>query len=194
MLDQKLLDRPIFTVKLDKGDSGGFYTFGHVNTGVLPRGVDIWTTYVNATNGWWEFDSRAIMIGKKELPRPAGNTAIADTGTTLILLDDATVYSVYSTVRGAVLDHTAGGWILPSDANPPDIYFACGDRYFGIPGEDLKFSSAANKGYMYGAIQSRGSNKQDIFGDVFLKRVYAVFDARANSPRIGFGQRDFYHA
>jgi len=194
MLNQKLLDRPIFTVKLDKGDSGGFYTFGHVNGGVLPPNVDMWTTYVDPSNGWWEFESRAIMIGKREFPRPPGNTAIADTGTTLILLDDNIVYSIYSAIRGAVLNHAAGGWIIPSSATCPDIYFACGDRYFGIPGDDLKFSPASAKGYMFGAVQSRGSNKQDIFGDVFLKRVYALFDARPGTPRIGFGQRDFYQA
>ncbi|KZO95222.1 acid protease [Calocera viscosa TUFC12733] len=192
MLNQKLLDRPIFTVKLDKGDSGGFYTFGHVNGGVLPPGVDIWTTYVDSSNGWWEFESRAIMIGKHEFPRPQGNTAIADTGTTLILLDDDAVSAIYSAVRGAVLNHAAGGWILPSSATVPDLYFACGDRYFGIPGDDLKFSTCSSKGYMFGAVQSRGSNQQDIFGDVFLKRVYALFDARPGTPRIGFGQRDFY--
>jgi len=191
MITQGLLDRPIFTVKLDKGDSAGFYTFGFVHPNVLPPKVDIWQTYVTPKNGYWEFDSRGIYIGGKEFPRPPGNTAIADTGTTLILLDDNTVSIIYSHIRGAMLNHAAGGYILPSDSEPPDIYFACGDRYFGIPGVDLKFSPA-QKGYSYGAIQSRGGNKQDIFGDVFLKRVYALFDARPGSPRIGFGQRDFY--
>ncbi|KZO98819.1 acid protease [Calocera viscosa TUFC12733] len=191
MIGQKLLDRPIFTVKLDKGDSAGFFTFGHVDGNVLRQGVDIWETYVIPDNGWWEFESRGIMIGKKEFPRPPGNTAIADTGTTLILIDDAMVHQLYSQIRGATLSHEDGGYILPSDSQPPDVYFACGNRYFGIPGSDLMFAPCGRKGYKFGAIQSRGGNKQDILGDVFLKRVYAVFDAGKGGPKIGFGQRDF---
>ncbi|KZT62028.1 acid protease [Calocera cornea HHB12733] len=191
MISQKLLDRPLFTVKLDKGDSAGFFTFGHVDGNVLRPGCDIWETYVIPDNGWWEFESRGIMIGKKEYPRPPGNTAIADTGTTLILLDDGAVHQIYSQIRGATLDHSEGGYVLPSDSHPPDIYFAAGDRYFGIPGTDLMFAPCGRKGYSFGAVQSRGGNKQDILGDVFLKRVYAVFDARDGKPRIGFGQRDF---
>ncbi|EJU04172.1 acid protease [Dacryopinax primogenitus] len=194
MIDQHLLDRPLFTVKLDKGDSAGFFTFGHVDGNVLRPGVDIWETYVIADNGWWEFESRGIMIGKKEYPRPPGNTAIADTGTTLILIDDQAVQRIYSQIRGATLDHQEGGYILPSDSQPPEIYFACGDRYFGISGQDLMFAPCNRKGYSFGPIQSRGSNKQDILGDVFLKRVYAVFDARKPRPRIGFGQTDFTHS
>ena len=98
------------------------------------------------------------------------------------------------------------GWILPAASRPSNISFAVGKTFYTISGEDLKFADAGH-GMSFGAIQSRGQNKQDIFGDVnrcrltllfvllsatvqvFLKRVYAVFDQTPGHPRLGLGQR-----
>ena len=69
---------------------------------------------------------------------------------------------------GAKLDNSAGGYVLPTDATPPDLSFAVGTdgTFFTIPGEDLKFADAGN-GMSFGAVQSRGSGiQQDILGDV----------------------------
>lgn len=104
------------------------------------------------------------------------------------------------------MDNT--GWLLPTSSRPDNVSFAVGQSFFTISGEDLKFADAG-KGMSFGAIQSRGQNKQDIFGDVrayldiilifpdclrsiikvFLKRVYAVFDQTPGHPRLGLGQR-----
>jgi hypothetical protein len=190
MIDQGLIQQPIFTVKLDKGDSSGFYTFGYIDETVLPEGTDIVYSDVDSSYGFWEFPSPSIQIGTQTESRGTGNTAIADTGTTLILLSDQAVQDIYNTISGAKLDNSAGGYVLPTDSTPPNISFAVGtaDNIFTIAGEDLKFADAGN-GMSFGAIQSRGQNPQDILGDVCLKRVYAVFDQTPNNPRIGFGQR-----
>jgi len=81
----------------------------------------------------------------------------------LILLDDAALDEIYGSVRGARMDRT--GWILPTSSRPTSISFAVGRTFYKISGEDLKFADAGN-GMSFGAIQSRGQNKQDIFGDV----------------------------
>ncbi|GAB1526183.1 hypothetical protein RhiTH_009349 [Rhizoctonia solani] len=103
-------------------------------------------------------------------------------------MDDRTVENLYSQIPGAKLDRTLGGYIFPTDACVPKLAFSIGKWLFTIPSEDLAFSDAGD-GMSYGAIQSRGQNKQDILGDVFLKHVYVVFDQGMN-PKVGVAQRD----
>lgn len=89
------------------------------------------------------------------------------------------------------MSEQAGGWVIPGDASDiPDISFAVGnsDTFFTISGQDLMFADNGD-GTVFGAIQSRGDIDQDILGDVFLKRVFAVFDQTPGQPRIGFSQR-----
>ncbi|KAF8322271.1 acid protease [Clavulina sp. PMI_390] len=187
LIEQQLVQSPIFTVSLDKyGDQESFYTFGYIDNTVLPKGNQIGYVDIDSHNGFWEFPSSQIRIGNRTVQRPKGNTAIADTGTTLILLDDNAVDEIYGRIKGARMDRS--GWILPKNSKPPNMAFAVGRNFYTISGEDLKFADAG-KGMSFGSIQSRGQNKQDIFGDVFLKRVYAVFDQTPGHPRLGLGQR-----
>jgi aspergillopepsin I len=41
----------------------------------------------------------------------------------------------------------------------------------------------------FGGIQSNSGIGFSIFGDIFLKSQYVVFDQTTGSPRIGFGQQ-----
>jgi len=187
MIEEGLISQPLFTVKLDKDDSNGFYTFGYIDTSVTSNSIQY--TAVDSSNGFWEFSSATLKIGNSTHSRASGNTAIADTGTTLILLDDASVSAIYSSISGANLDSTQGGYIFPTSAaaSLPDLSFAVGEYMYTIPGADLAFADAGN-GMSFGSVQSRGQNPQDILGDVFLKRVYVVFE-QGDSPRIGVAQR-----
>jgi len=189
---ENLLIKPIFTVKLDKDDSNGFYTFGDIapdaHTGV--KSADIKYEPVITTHGFWEFVSPTIRVGDTVAKREQGNTAIADTGTTILMLSDAACQLVYSQIPGALLSADAGGWILPSNSTPPHISFGFGPDglEYAISGDDLKYQDLQD-GTHFGAIQSRGQTAYDILGDVFLRRVYAVFDQTPGQPKIGFVQR-----
>ncbi|KAF8599179.1 acid protease [Ceratobasidium sp. AG-I] len=185
MIEQGLVKDPIFTVKLDKHDSRGFYTFGYIDETVHSSKL-YWQPLIKDSS-WWEVPSAYIKVGSDILDRGHHNTAIIDTGTTLILLDDATVERLYSKIHGARLDHNQGGYIFPTDAHIPSLAFSVGHWLFTVPSGDLAFSDAGN-GMSYGAVQSRGQNAQDILGDVFLKHVYVVFDQSEN-PRVGVAQR-----
>ena len=84
LIEQQLIHYPIFTVSLDKyGDQESFYTFGYIDHTVLPSGNRISYVDVDSTNGFWEFPSSQMKIGRKVVRRRPGNTAIADTGTTV---------------------------------------------------------------------------------------------------------------
>ncbi|KAF8319645.1 acid protease [Clavulina sp. PMI_390] len=190
MINGKLLSKPIFTAKLDKGDSEGFYTFGYIDESVTTNPITYAT--IDPSNGFWEFSSPTFTIGGKVHKRAlSNNTAIADTGTTLILVDDAACKAIYGSIPGAKLDRSQGGWVIPKTVDPsslPDIGFSVEGTTYTIPGSDLIFA-AGSHGTYFGSIQSRGQNPQDILGDVFLKRVYAIFDQTTGAPRIGFAQR-----
>lgn len=134
------------------------------------------------------FDSASASINGKAVKR-SGNTAIADTGTTLALIDDATLEQIYAAIPGAKSTQQQG-WVFPKDTptkSLPTVSFAVGDKLFEIQKEDLAFQDLGD-GTVYGGIQSRGDQQDfDILGDVFLRGIYAIFDQ--GNTRFGAVQR-----
>ena len=156
----------------DKGES--FYTFGYIDQNTL-GGQTPYYTPIDNSKGFWMFDSTSAVVAGQTIQR-SGNTAIADTGTTLCLIDDSTCQAIYNAIPGGKYDSTQQGYIFPS-ANTADqlpvVSFDVGGQQFPVQKEDLGFADAGN-GMVYGGIQSRGNNPFDILGDVFLKSIYAV--------------------
>jgi len=129
------------------------------------------------------------VLNGETIQRPPGNTAIADTGTTLALLDDALCEKIYSIIPGAVFDKAHQGWVLPLGTKVtdlPTLALAVGDKVFEVQKEDFGFAKCGG-GMQYGGIQSRGKSEFDILGDTWLKGVYAVFDQ--GRKRFGVVQR-----
>jgi len=160
----------------DKGDS--FYTFGYIDQDtVTASGQQIAYTPIDNSQGFWMFDSASATVNGKTIAQ-TGNTAIADTGTTLALVSDATCKAIYAQIPNSTYDSTQQGYIFPSSTTAdqlPVVTFAVGNTQFTINKEDLAFADAGN-GNVYGGIQSRGTMTFDILGDVFLKSIYAIFD------------------
>ncbi|EPS33343.1 Aspergillopepsin-1 [Penicillium oxalicum] len=190
----------LFTAKLgswrdadepDKGES--FYTFGFIDQDtVTASGEDIYYTPVDNSQGFWMFDSSSATVNGQSISR-AGNKAIADTGTTLALVDDSTCKAIYDAIEGAFYDSESQGYIYPTNTaldKLPVVSFAVGDKQFVVQKEDLGFAEAKS-GYVYGGIQSRGSMDMDILGDTFLKGIYAIFDV--GNTRFGAVQRKELH-
>jgi hypothetical protein len=178
----------LFTAKLgswrdanepDKGES--FYTFGYIDQAtVTASGQQISYTPVDNSQGFWMFDSASATVNGKSVAQ-SGNTAIADTGTTLALVSDDVCQAIYDAIPGATYDQTQQGWTYPTATTAdalPVVTFAVGDKQFAVQKEDLGFADAGN-GMVYGGIQSRGSMTFDILGDTFLKGIYAVSDLRS---------------
>ncbi|KAF2812043.1 aspartic proteinase precursor [Mytilinidion resinicola] len=161
----------------DKGES--FYTFGYIDQDIIKKngGKKPYYTPVDSSDGFWKFASASATVNGKKIAR-AGNTAIADTGTTLALVDDATCQAIYAAIPGAVYDSTNQGWTFPTGtaaAKLPVVTFAVGGKQFPVQKEDLAFASVSST-MVYGGIQSRGDLDFDILGDTFLKGIYAIFD------------------
>ncbi|EXJ60364.1 hypothetical protein A1O7_04516 [Cladophialophora yegresii CBS 114405] len=172
----------------DQGMS--FFTFGQIDQDVVKAtGKQISYTPVNNTKGFWQIDSEFITVnGNKTVL--ADNTAIVDTGTTLVVLEDKLVAEIYSTIPGARYDAQEGGWVFPASTpadKMPTVVLAVGQTEIIIEKEHLGFTPVKKTGMIYGGIQGRGNSKYNIFGDTFLKCVYAVFDA--GNMRFGVVQR-----
>lgn len=158
----------------DKGES--FYTFGYIDQDTITAsGQEIFYTPIDNSEGFWMFDSTSAIVNGQTVDQ-SGNTAIADTGTTLALVADATCKAIYDAIPNSTYDSTQQGYLFPSGTTAdqlPVVTFAVGNKQFTIQKEDLAFADAGN-GMVYGGIQSRGSMTFDILGDTFLKSVYAV--------------------
>ena len=110
--------------------------------------------------------STCASVNGKTVDR-SGNTAVADTGTTLALVDDATCKTIYDVIPDSKYDSNQQGYVFPTNTTAdqlPVATFAVGDKQFAVQKEDMAFVDASN-GMVYGGIQSRGSLTFDILGD-----------------------------
>ncbi|KAH9939962.1 acid protease [Amylocystis lapponica] len=203
MISKRLINPPVFTVKLGHGTESSFYSFGFIDTTVTPNPITY--TPVDNSQGFWQVSSRAYVLDRKQIAR-SGNTAILDTGTSLCLVEDQVVEKIYgasllfrpppvhvdSACAAGMIDRARfsshqGGWVYPKSAKVPEVGFAVGDRFYYVNEVDFGFGDA-DEGWMLGGIQSRGDLDFDIFGDVFLKSVYVVFNQ--GEKTVGVAQRD----
>ncbi|TKA69962.1 hypothetical protein B0A55_08483 [Friedmanniomyces simplex] len=168
---------PVFTANLDK-DASGTYTFGAIDSTQYTG--DIHYTPVDSSNGFWEFPSSSYTIaGGSPTPCTTCSPAIADTGTSLMLIDDDIVTAYYAQVSGSSLDQSQGGYIYPCSATLPSFGVAIGADYTAtIPGSALTFAELGD-GTCFGGVQSNQGQGIQIYGDVLLRNFFAVFDGGA---------------
>lgn len=186
----------LFTMKLgswrgsDELDHDqGFFTFGYIDFDLVKESnMVLHYVDVDNSNGLWEFESGSFAVNGEVIKREnTSNTAIVDTGTPLVLLDDACVKAIYDKIPGARYDPEAMGYVIPADIQEealPSIGLEVKGKIFAIEKEDLGFSIFRD-GWVYGGIQSRGNLPFDLFGECFLKSVYAIFElGRHDEPKM----------
>ena len=156
----------------------GSYDFGFLDD-TLYTG-DIAYTPIDNSQGFWAFTPDSITSGGQQIGDDAG---IADTGTTLILVSDATAQAYYANVQGATNDPNQGGWVFDCSATLPDFTLVINGYPATVPGSLVNFAPQGN--VCFGGIQSDNSVGQAIYGDVFLKSQYVVFDRSQSSPQLG---------
>jgi aspergillopepsin I len=105
-----------------------------------------------------------------------------------MLLPDDVVDDYYSAVSGASYDSNQGGYVFSCSAKLPNFNVAINGKTFVIPGSYINFAPASGT-KCFGGIQSNQGLGFSIFGDIFLKTVYAIFDQTQSSPRLGFASQ-----
>jgi aspergillopepsin I len=104
-----------------------------------------------------------------------------------MMLPPQAVKDYYAAVPNATSVAKEGGYVYPcsSAANLPNITMHIGDAKIVVPGRVVNRGlSATGSGLCYGGIQN-GSPSLSIWGDIFMKSQFAVFDG-SEPPRLGF--------
>jgi hypothetical protein len=191
------LEMGLFTANLKKAEPGN-YNFGFIDetefTGPLTF-VD-----VNSTAGHWQFQASGFSIqaanstgnDTASMFVPISHSAIADTGTTLLMLPAAITQAYYWQVPGARTAAEVGGWVFPCDAALPDLTLHIGAYKAVIPGELMVFAPVdtdelETATVCYGGIQSSSGMPFAIYGDVFFKAQFTVFDVEEG--KLGFAPK-----
>lgn len=134
------LAEPVFTANLKAGAAGD-YEFGKIDNTKF-NGALSWAP-INTTNGFWQFSSQQFSVNNGTPVMAPGGQAIADTGTTLLLVNPAVVNAYYSQVQGATNDQNLGGVTFPCNADLPDLQVDVGGNYMAnIPGHLVNFATA----------------------------------------------------
>lgn len=170
------LPQPVFTTNLQY-HAAGTYDFGYIDDS-QHTGPIVYSP-IDSARGFWTFSS---TVAGQSLQ------GIADTGTTLLLLPDAVVSSYYSSVSGAVNDAQAGGYTFPCATTLPDFPVTVAGTDFVVPGYVMNYAPLSQgSATCFGGLQSSTSIGVNIFGDIFLKAVFVVFDQ--STPQIGFATK-----
>ena len=122
---KRTLQHGVFTVSMKPGVPG-YYEFGSVDKSAA-RG-DIKYTPVDSSMGFWQFSSSGFKVGNGKTVSFENQTAIADSGSSLLMLEPEVVEAYYAAVPGAEQD--SSGYSFPCDAKLPDFHIALG-RYMG---------------------------------------------------------------
>lgn len=188
----------LFTMKLgawshkrEIDHNEGFFTFGFVDYDLVAASEQILHyAPVDHSKGLWQIKSKTFAINGQPVERSTpNNTAVIDSNTPLVLISDDAVKAIYDRIPGAKFDEEAHGYVFPQDVSEeqlPVVGFEVEGKLYPIAKEDLGFS-VTRSGFIYGGIQSRGNLPMDIYGETFLKSVYAIFDLTHN--RIGVVSR-----
>ncbi|KAI5201506.1 aspartic protease pepB [Aureobasidium subglaciale] len=175
------LARKLFTVDLKKGGPGS-YDFGYIDSSKYTGAI----TYVpvNTRNGFWQFTTTGYSVGSGATVS-SSYSAIADTGTTLLLVPDNVVSAYYAQVPSATYSDAQGGYLVSCSATLPSFSAVIGGRKFTVPGSYIKYSQVSNT-QCFGGLQSSAGSGISIFGDIFLKAMFVVFSMENSTPQLGF--------
>ncbi|KAK6343839.1 hypothetical protein TWF696_007495 [Orbilia brochopaga] len=184
------LSNKLFTAYL-RHAAVGSYDFGYIDRSKYTGNIVY--TPINTQNGWWEFPSKYYKVGNTNYTLSAAATGIADTGTTLMLISSTAAKNYYATIKGAQANSQVGGYILPcATKNIPPFYFNVGPYVASVSGANVIYGTSLGTlggvSYCFGGLQPITGN-QFIFGDVFFKQNFAVFDY-ANA-RFGFAPHSY---
>ncbi|MCJ1381275.1 Type I transmembrane sorting receptor [Xylographa soralifera] len=176
------LPSPVFTANLKKGTPGN-YNFGYIDSSEYTGSI----TYVpvSTSNGFWEFTGNGYAVGSGSFVSSSID-AIADTGTTLLYLPAAAVKAYYAKVSGAKNSAAAGGYVFPCSATLPSITLGIGSYKAVVPGTYINYAPYSGSS-CFGGIQSNAGIGFSIYGDIFLKSQFVVFNG--NVPEIGFAAK-----
>lgn len=188
----------VFTALLTRpGEPDGFYTFGFIDEDVIGNATINFSPLYPTSNPnltiFWLVPTTFADVNGERLGNDHG-MAIVDTGTTLILLPEDITEAVYKPLGGS-FDNNTGLWLFPSNFTEdqlPSVNLPIGDFNLTLPPKDIIFNDTIIPGFVIGSIQSIPGLNFSIYGDIWLRNVYAIFDMGSGNRsdfRFGFVPR-----
>ncbi|KAG9273017.1 gastricsin [Astyanax mexicanus] len=188
MINQGLLEYNLFGVYLSPNEeSGSEIAFGNVNTNMY-QGQIYWTPVTSDL--YWQIGIQDFAIGGQQTgwcSQYSGCQAIVDTGTSALTAPQSYLASLMQSI-GATQDSYGGYYVSCSEvSNLPTLTFTISGTNFPLP--PSAYIQENQSGYCTVNITptylpSRNGQPLWIFGDVFLRVYYSVYD-RANN-QVGF--------
>lgn len=178
MLDQKLLDKPVFAFKLSDEKEESEVTFGGIDEKAYKGKI---TTLPLRRKAYWEVDFDAISFGDAtaELDKTG---VILDTGTSLIALP-STLADLLNKEMGAKKGYN-GQYTVECEKRDslPDVTFTLSGHKFTISAYDyiLEVSGSCISTFM-GMDFPEPVGPLAILGDAFLRRYYSIYDLGAGT-------------
>ena len=145
-------------------------------------------TYIDVddSQGFWEFTGSGYAVGSGSFKSTSIDT-IADTGTTLIYIPDAVVEAYYGQVSGASYDSSRVDTHSPALLTSLTSLSICSYEAV-VPGKYINYAPDSGSNF-FGGVQSNTGIGMSIYGDVFLKSRFVVFDTTESTPRLGFAPK-----
>ncbi|KAF2146371.1 uncharacterized protein K452DRAFT_283644 [Aplosporella prunicola CBS 121167] len=181
------LPQALFTANLKKGAAGS-YTFGTINPDEYTG--DISYVPVDASKGLWEFTTDGYSVGNNgsATNSSASWPGIMDTGSSLLTLPADVVRTYYAAVPGAVNSPVWGAWVFPCDTVLPAWSAVIGGKTATVPGAYINYAPVDAQ-TCFGGIQENHGMDTSIYGDIFIKSQFVVFDQTQATPRIGLARQ-----
>jgi aspergillopepsin I len=181
---RKQLAEPVFTCML-KRHAAGVFDFGFIDN-TKYKG-DIAYSTVKGQRGFWDFSISGYAVDTGSTT-PITASAIVDTGSSLWYAPSELVNAYWKKVPGAGFSAMQSGWTFPCSAKLPDIGIVVAGKKLIIAGTNMNYQSVGAS-TCFGGLQRNTNMPFSIFGDVFLKGLYVIFEQKPGSTqRIGFAQ------
>ncbi|KAI8968960.1 aspartic peptidase domain-containing protein, partial [Mycotypha africana] len=182
MINQGLLDEPLFAIYSEQ--ETGEIDFGGVDTNRFENDL----LYLNGiSDEFWMISADKVHFGTTVYN---DRKAIIDSGSSLIIMPKEDAIAYHKQIKGAVYNRD-GTWSFPCQAidSMHSLVINTENINLTIPPEGLFLtqSNSLDKKCLSGvSTQATGNSEVWIFGDVFLRNFYTVFDIRRK--QIGFAK------
>ena len=173
------LSLPVFSVQA-REDNSGYFAFGEIPSSGYTG--DLHLLPIVRQQGYWAFVSPIFTVGSKLQYNLNADIAVADTGTSLLVVDDHVAKAFYASVPGSYYDESeaCGGYCYPCAAQLPEFSVSMGDYLLEIPADILTYASVDDTN-CYGSLQNNldingNSFGLQIFGDPVFRSAFVVFE------------------
>lgn len=173
---------PLFTADLQP--DGGSYDFGYIDKSKYV-GEIAYVDVLHESPAYWDFTAGIYSVGGKS---GSIGDSIMDTGTSIWYLPEDATNDFYGSFNSSY-DENEGAYVYSCDETPPDFSVEIGNTTFVVPGSAINFGPVGDgTENCIGGIQYSDLLPGSIFGDMFMKNFFVVFNQ--GTEQIGVAKQE----